>query len=451
MKKFLLTVVFAIALHGFLFAQDEQDSTVKVLEEQLSEVEGSVDGINETVLEMKSVLDALKKIKISGYIQAQFQSAETDGANSVYQGGVFPANTHNRFMIRRGRIKFNYDNDLTQYVLQLDATERGVSLKDAYISIKDPWLKTFGLTGGVFDRPFGFEISYSSSMRESPERSRIFQTLFPGERDLGAKLEITPQDGPFSFLNFKGGLFTGNGIGNNIGSETDNAKDFIGRLGFQLPFYDANLSIDGGVSGYFGQVRLDDTKLVNNVPVAAKSYTVNSPTSFTVDSTSRYWDRNYVGADLEIYYDLPILGGFSLRGEYIQGKNPGTQNANLPYRVTNGDLYMRNFYGYYLSYVQNIGLSHQFIFKYDVLDPNKDVVGSEIGLPANTRLSGADIKYTTIGLGWVYHWDSNVKFVLYYDMITNETIAASSTVASLAPLKSDLKDDVITFRMQYKF
>ena len=226
MKKFLLTVIFGVALSGFLFAQDEQDTTTTTPEEQIAEVKGSVEGMNETLLEMKSVLDALKKIKISGYIQAQFQSAESDGANSVYQGGVFPSTTHNRFMIRRGRIKFNYDNDLTQYVLQLDATERGVSLKDAYISIKDPWLKTFGLTGGVFDRPFGFEISYSSSMRESPERSRLFQTLFPGERDLGAKLEITPQDGFFSFLNFKGGLFTGNGVN----PETDNAKDFIGRL-----------------------------------------------------------------------------------------------------------------------------------------------------------------------------------------------------------------------------
>jgi len=194
MKKFLLTVIFSMALSGFLFAQDEQDTTTTTPEEQIAEVKGSVEGINETVLEMKSVLDALKKIKISGYIQAQFQSAETDGAKS-FAGGDFPVNTHNRFMIRRGRIKFNYDNDLTQYVLQLDATEKGVALKDAYVSIKDPWLRTFGLTGGVFDRPFGFEISYSSSMRESPERSRLFQTLFPGERDLGAKIEIKPEDG----------------------------------------------------------------------------------------------------------------------------------------------------------------------------------------------------------------------------------------------------------------
>jgi hypothetical protein len=218
----------------------------------------------------------------------------------------------------------------------------------------------------------------------------------------------------------------------------------IGRLGFQLPFYDENLAIDGGVSGYFGQVRLDNTKLVNNVAVLAKTYTIDSPTAFTVDSTTRYIDRTYLGADLQIYYDLPILGGFSLRGEYIQGKNPGTSSSNAPYRVTQGDIYLRNFYGYYFMYVQNIGLSNQFIFKYDVFDPNKDLSADEIGIAAN-RSSASDVKYTTIGLGWVHHWDSNVKFVLYYDLVKNEEVAA------LSSLKTDLKDNVITFRAQYKF
>jgi hypothetical protein len=189
----IITAAFLLLIPFFVFAQDVQDSVKLNTGDEISEVKGSVEGMNETILEMKSTLDALKKIKISGYIQAQFQSAESDGARS-FSGGDFLPTLHNRFTIRRGKVKINYDNDLTQYVLQIDATEKGVALKDAYISMKDPWLRTFGLTGGVFDRPFGFEISYSSSMRESPERSRLFQTIFPGERDLGAKIEITPQE-----------------------------------------------------------------------------------------------------------------------------------------------------------------------------------------------------------------------------------------------------------------
>jgi phosphate-selective porin len=432
MKKFLLTVIFGFALSGFLFAQNEQDSTTTTPGEQIAEVKGSVEGINETVLEMKSVLDALKKIKISGYIQAQFQSAEIDGANSAFQGGVFPSTMHNRFQVRRGRLKVSYDNDLSQYVLQLDATEKGVQLKDAYILAKEPWLKTFALKGGVFDRPFGFEISYSSSNREAPERSRLFQTLFPGERDLGASLEIFPTSGPLSYFNFKGGLFAGNGVN----PEVDNAKDFIGRLGFTLPFYDANFAIDGGVSGYLGQVKS---------PAGKYYYTLNS--AVAVDSSlSTFVDRNYIGFDLQLYYDLPIIGGFSLRGEYITGKQPGGKLTSVsPISAQIDNQYLREFYGYYVNYVQNLGDKFQLVVKYDEYDPNKNVSGDDIGAISAAKLGPADLKFSTLGFGLVNYFDDNVKFTFYYDMVKNET------TNSIAKYSEDLKDNVFTVRMQYKF
>lgn len=139
---------------------------------------------------MKATVDATKKIKVSGYIQAQYQTAETAGITS-FAGGNFPSNVQSRFQVRRGRVKVNYDNDLTQYVLQIDVTQNGVAIKDVYASLREPWWQTFGLTAGIFNRPFGFEIGYSSSSRESPERSRVIQTLFPGERELGAMVSIT--------------------------------------------------------------------------------------------------------------------------------------------------------------------------------------------------------------------------------------------------------------------
>lgn len=434
MKNFLLTVVFAFALHGFMFAQDEQDSAAAVLHEQLAEVKGSVEGINETVLEMKSTLDALKKIKLSGYIQSQFQSIQNDGAAS-FSGGNFSAGMHNRFLVRRGRLKVTYDNDLTLYVLQIDATEKGLGLKDAYVYVKDPWLKTFALKGGVFDRPFGFEISYSSSSREAPERSRIFQTLFPGERDLGASIEILPTGSPLSYFNFKGGIFAGNGV--NV--EVDNQKDFIGRLGFSLPFYEENLAIDGGVSAYMGKVKLASGKYL---------YTVDSPALALKDSTTNIgWaDRNYIGFDMQIYYDIPVIGGFSLRGEYITGKQPGSSSSSSsPTALQTGDLYLRKFSGYYINYVQNIGDRNQLVVKYDVYDPNTSVSADEIGNVANAKLGAADLKYSTLGLGLVHYWDDNVKFVFYYDLVKNEK------TTKLAVFKDDLKDNVFTFRIQYKF
>ncbi|MFH1197883.1 MAG: hypothetical protein V1720_19435, partial [bacterium] len=344
MKKVFYPLVGLCISVSALFAQeDTTKSKIVELEAKIEELKGSLEGMNESYLETKSTVDALKKIKVSGYIQSQFQSAQNDGAAS-FAGGNFGAGIHNRILVRRGRLKVAYDADVTQYVLQIDATEKGLGLKDAYVLARDPWLRTFALKAGVFDRPFGFEISYSSSMRESPERSRMFQTLFPGERDLGMSLEIAPPEemGFLNHFNFKGGMFVGNGIA----VETDNQKDFIGRFGFTLPFYEENLAIDGGVSMYMGKVKKALDK---------KFYTVDSPTKATLsaDSSIAAWaDRNYIGADLQIYYSLPVLGGFTLRGEFITGKQPGGKSASgSPTAAITSDLYLRNFMGYYFMYV----------------------------------------------------------------------------------------------------
>lgn len=410
----------------------EVDTSATALHEKMTEVKGQVEGMNETLLEMKSTLDALKKIKISGYMQAQFVNIGSEGSVGGYSGGGFDKNQHNHFQLRRGRLKVVYDNDLTQYVVQFDAVPSAVTIKDAYITTKEPWLKAFSLTAGVFDRPFGFEISYSSSSRETPERSRLFQTLFPGERDLGAKIEFGMLEGPLSFLNFKGGFFTGNGIAN----ETDNAKDFIGRLGVSLPFTEENLAIDAGASLYSGKVLLETGK---------KAYKLASATSAGTEGTGKYIDRKYFGADVQIYYDLPVIGGFSLRGEFITGKQPGNATNSNYHKVDATDIYVREFSGYYINYVQNLGLSNQFVLKYDVYDPNTKVSGDEIGANAAAKLSAGDIKYNTLGIGLVHHWDANVKFTCYYEKVKNETSA------KLIGFDKDIKDDVFTVRMQYKF
>jgi hypothetical protein len=421
-----------------------RDSLLTKLTERVEELQGQLDGLNESYLESKTTVDALKKIKVTGYIQSQFQAADGDGVAS-FAGGNFLTGVHSRFQLRRGRVKVNYDNDLTQYVLQIDVTQNGVGIKDAFATIKEPWLKTFSLTGGIFDRPFGFEISYSSSNRETPERSRLFQTLFPGERELGAKLEITPPEGTaLSFLNLKLGVL--NGV-LNTANENDNYKDLIGRAGFQLPFADQGLALDGGVSFYSGKVR-SNSRAVYRINTATRSYGVDSAAS----NVGGYFERSYLGADVQLYYDLPVLGGMSLRGEFITGEQPGTSTSGQFYNPgsTVTPVYNRNVAGWYVNYVQNIGLQHQFVLKYDEYDPNTDVEGSDVG-SAGKNLGVADLKYSTLGVGWIYHWDANVKFVFYYDMVSNEKVNGATTTPSLQPYKNDLEDNVLTLRIQYKF
>lgn len=416
-----------------------QEDTTQVSEENLKtkveELQGSLEALTESFTETKNTVDLLKKIKISGYIQTQLQSAQSDGIAS-FAGGNFPAGMHNRLMIRRGRLKILYDNDLTNYVIQIDATEKGLGLKDIYFYAKDPWLKNFAVKAGVFDRPFGFEISYSSSSRETPERSRIFQILFPGERDLGISFEsaISDRETIFNYLNFKAGMFAGNGVN----PEVDNYKDFIGRLGFSLPFYEQNLALDGGISIYAGKVKVQPGKNL---------YTLNDSAEAIPNSIESSAARNYYGLDFQLYYTLPVIGSFSIRSEFITGNQAGgsTQNSTSPTSLLTGDVYLRNFTGFYIMYVQNLGESNQLLFKYDSYDPNTDVNGNEIGLNTNNKLGPADIKYTTLGIGLVHYYDDNIKLTCYYDSIANET------TQNLNGFKEDIRDNVFTFRIQYKF
>jgi hypothetical protein len=442
-------------------AQEESASTAS--KEELEQVKEALQGVSESATEYRGYVDALRKIKVTGYLQTQwrFTGVTTPASGATYEigrfsGGAFPANVKNHFAVRRGRVKVNYDNGLTQFVIQVDAIQTGLSVKDAYLTVTEPWLKSFGFQMGIFDRPFGYEISYSSSMREAPERSRLFQTLFPGERELGAKVFFAPQLGPLSMLRADVGVFNGSGPTAN---EFDNYKDLIGRVALQIPIGSEGMELDLGVSGYLGAVR-------NNTRYLYAAGTMgNGDKGFVVDSNAANLGdglaRRYAGLDAQLYVDVPALGGAVLRGEYVFGKQPGlsgspsTSQTVSPSAQITGAIYNRNFAGWYATYIQNLGTRDQVVVRYDVYDPNTDVTASNF-VSSNTSgaagLTASDIRFSTLGLGLVHHWDENVKFVLYYEIVRSDELTnITSTPASLLAYASDVRDNVLTFRVQYKF
>lgn len=436
------------------------------------------DTLPKYVEQLLSNVAILNKLKVSGYIQAQWQMADTINSPAAFSAGDFKG-TDNRFMIRRGRIKFAYTNELSNYVLQFDVTEKGVGIKDAYISLTDPWTNYFTLTAGAFDRPFGYEISYSSSTRETPERSRIFQTLFNQERDLGAKLTIqAPKTSPWNFIKLDAGLFTGNGL--NI--ETDKYKDFISHLSVNKTFLNENLSVGLGASYYNGGWAAGTKYIYEMGDVTTSSGTVKG---FNVDSTSykvgAKMKREYYGIDAQVSINSTI-GITTLRGEYLWGTQPATEKTtNSPTGSWTKDAvvtyttkydtvshsatttaktstpaynpYSRNFSGGYVYLVQSIGQTkHELVFKYDWYDPNTKISGNEIGV-SGSKTGSTDIKYSTIGLGWIYHWNSNVKLTAYYEIVNNETTnqTAMASSSAIKNYSDNLADNIFTLRLQYKF
>jgi hypothetical protein len=387
--------------------------------------------------EVKSDVEELKKFKITGYIQAQAQFADSAGIPAV-AGGAFPTGVDKRFMVRRGRLKFTYSPSvLTSFVLQIDATEKGVILKDAYVKFTEPWLRRFTLTSGVFNRPFGYEIEFSSSNRESPERSRFTQTLFPNERDMGFMLTYQPpKTSRYNWLKLDAGLFNGTGP-NTV--EFDNFKNFIGHLSVNKSLLGEKIKLSGGVSLYSGGFANGTNKVYVMNGTVFNYIAADTLTNLNAKSSAKF-----TGLDAQFSYDSPI-GITTIRGEYIWGQQAAYQKVTVtPLLPLNVDTYIRNMAGYYVYFVQNIGHSkHQFIFKYDSYDPNTRISGTQIGVKGSNTSVG-DIKFSTIGLGWAFRWDSNIKLTAYYDIITNESTVVKGYT-------KDIKDNVLTMRVQYKF
>lgn len=436
-------ILFTIISSGFsAWSQEDRSAAIKE----------SADTLNAKIENVKSDLDILKKLKISGYVQAQWQLADSNGISS-FSGGNFPKNADNRFSVRRGRVKFAYTGTLTQFVLQIDATERGVALKDAYVNFKDPWLQMFTIQGGMFNRPFGFEIAYSSSMRETPERARITQTLFPGERDLGAMLTIQPRkESRFNFIRLNAALIAGNAIA----SEIDSKKDFVGQLGINKTTRNEKFRYAIGISYYNGGV-FQETKKVYNMVTLADGMTKGLAVDSTESNKGRYAKREYFGADAQFSLDW-LIGVTTLRGEYVWGSQPGGSKSNvspsnrsIPDPGTL-DTYNRSFSGGYVYLVQNILQSrHEVVVKYDFLDPNTEVKGMDIisGVTYNentlkTGFGTADISYTTWGFGYNVRINPNIKLMAFYEIVKNESTAFKG-------YSQDLKDNVFTLRAQFKF
>lgn len=413
----------------------------------------NIDTLSKKVETIHKDVEVLKRLKVTGWVQAQYQWAESRGAKN-FDGGDFDANSFNRFMIRRGRVKFTYSNHLSQFVLQLNATERGVNLVEIFGTVKDPWTKSFGITAGVMNRPFGYEIAQSSAVRETPERSRFTQNLLPNERDLGAMLFYEPVKGSKLFgLKVMAGFYNGTGIAvpgttslNQSGiKDFDSFKDFIARVQYARKTKNEKIEYGFGASHYNGGYVYVNNKVYQDLTSDAlgmNKWVISDTTNQTFKGGKA--PRIYSGADFQFSYTSKI-GKTTLRSEYILGTQSGTKSSTKSATaLPTSDTYTRNFDGFYTYLIHRIGKTkHEIALKYEWYDPNTKV--STADFKTGTSLTEGEIKYTMLGVGYNYYWDENVKFMFYYNMVQNEK------GDGLTGYTKDIKDNILTIRMQYRF
>ncbi|MEP6674135.1 MAG: porin [Ferruginibacter sp.] len=407
-----------------------------------------IDTSKESGKGLLSLYKRLDRIRITGYIQPQFQVTQKKAAKS-FDGGDFAPNVDNRFMLRRARVKFEYahfsddKSPSVQFVFQLDGTERGVFARDVWGRLFENKYKLFSVSVGLFARPISYELNLSSADRESPERGRMSQLLMKVERDIGAMLsfEDRNKNPVVKYFKIDAGLFNGPGL--NATNDIDSHKDFITRA-YLKPYPLSQKVILSAAVSYFNGGFLQNTKYI---------YTSGSNSNgkiFLLDSSvtnmGKTAPRKYYGADIQL--KIKNKAGFTeLRAEILTGKQTATVlTSETPAALLTGTdgYYIRNFAGGYFYFLQHIvNLHHQLGIKFDWYDPNTKVKGDDIGRPG-TNISAANIKYSTLGFGYINMINENVRLMLWYERVWNEK-------TQLSGFTDDLKDDVFTCRLQFRF
>ena len=407
MKKLLTFTIFTVfSIYGY-----SQTQIVDSLKEVIDGHEGKINALDERVLVNEADLGKLTKIKVSGYVQAQWENYGKDLVKTN--------DPTNNFYIRRARVKFTYEAlDGVKFVIQPDFSTGNISLKDAYAVVNIPKLKDFTLWAGQFNRP-DYEVEYSSSQREVLERSRFIRAIYPGEREIGVKLEYTGSKIPLKFqLMAMNGNFTG-----AQAKDYDSKKDLMGRLVYSVKLPGAGIGIDLGPNFYYGGNRAKTNPYILRSDGVADSINVGD-----------YLNKKWIGGEIQIFAD--ILGGLAIKGEYAAGVN--STASTIASTATMAQMKadpnkLKNFSGYYIYFIKNIGPKNQFIAKYDYYDPNTKLSGDA----ANNELY-----YKTLTLAWQYYLNDNIRLSLNYEMPDNETNATNT---------KDLKDNTLGIRIQAKF
>ncbi len=373
-------------------------------------------------------------VKVSGYVQTQWQVGDSLATPNV--GTVLEPSSSmiSRIGIRRGRLKLDYNRGIADVVFSLDLTERGVHIKDAYLALSLPSLGSSSLTVGLFSTPFGYEVCYSSSKRESPERSAIVRTLFPGERNVGLNLALqASKNSGWYPLKMELALLSGNGIS----SDADNSLDLLARLSAEKSFLSEHLSVGLALSGYWGSVPQGTVSHVYKV--SDSSY---ERVGLLVAGSRGRVPRRYRGVDLQGRLRT-AWGETRLISEVIFGIQPALEGGsksvvgdNLP----KDDLYIRPFLGGYAQLTQTIGKSPcSVVGKYEWYDPNRE-------FPFGAAKNSGDRAASTWGVGILWDFSSSLRLLAYYQQDWSEQ--KQQTVEGQWML---LRDQMGTIRLQYKF
>ena len=325
-------------------------------------------------------------IVLSGFLHADYgvRQSSQDQLNT----SSAPLN-EDRFNIRRARLRAVLEGEYTSGAIEFDGnTNRGATARilGAEASLRLPGETSHDpplvmATIGAFKIPFGFEVLQSDRDRLFLERSTAERALFPGEYDLGARLQ-----GGWRFLRYALAVMNGEPAGESSGfpgRDPNHQKDVMGRVGVDLGVVQ-RLWLAAGVSALTGtgfhpgtpatkqtilwQDRNQDGMFQSNEVSASPGVSATPSSNFK---------RQAVGADLRLGARLLPIGETVGYAEGYLAKN--LDRAILPAdpKSVGRDITET---GIYLALTQQLGEHAMVGFRYDYYNPDRDSTDTQVAI-----------------------------------------------------------------------
>jgi hypothetical protein len=386
-------------------------------------------------------------LRLSGFVQADAVAYRQDSEDQLNFSTGKPEN-ETRFLIRRAHLRADAEVWIFSGALEVEAStvqNPGVRLFDAEASVRWPSPHADAppyvmATVGMIRIPFGFENQEKDYVRLFLERSALVRALFPGENDLGVRLQ-----GGWNFLRYQLAVMNGHPSAEAQFPTLDPtaSKDFLGRIGMDARLR-PRLSIQAGVSALYGTGFHAGTPSTKNVLTwhddngdGLVQLSELQAILGRAATPSENFHRSAVGGDLRLVIDVPRLGELHLYGEITWATNLDRAMVVADPVAVGRDL---RELGWYVAFTQEIGRYAAVGLRYDRYNPDEDAI-VQIGAARVPK----DSTFSTLAVAAAVQFPPYARVTVEYDHNGN----ALGIAAGGAP--TTLGSDALTFRAQVVF
>jgi hypothetical protein len=422
--------------------REQRAEEVIALQEKLEKATAAL----QKVTDKPPVSTAHGGVGLTGFVQIDWGAWRQSSEDQVNPTTLVPLNEE-RFFVRRARLRTTIERTYTAGALEFDGNT--VNGSTARIVGAEASLKLPGEEGapvplllasiGLFKIPFGFELLQSDRDRLFLERSTAERALFPGEYDLGARLQ-----GGWRFARYALAVQNGNPLGERAfpGRDPNAAKDVSFHGGVDTAITDqvsvaANVSFLWGKGFHRGTAATKPTLQWSDRNENGAFDTGELVTSPGLAATpSANFDRFGLGADLRISVAVPELGTSTAYGEVYWAKN--LDRAILPADPLGSIGRDYREFGAYVALMQDIGPHGTVGVRYDFYNPDKD------STDPTKPLVPADFSYGTLAAVAALRGPSE-RLIIEYDHNSNHL------GRDTAGQPTTLKDDAVVLRGEVSF